>query len=266
MTFVPPATRPPRIRRTAVPRRVPLPPVLRTAVAEFALTCAMLFIVETLARWTFDPGSPLAALLPGLRAKLVVMGLVVGCIVTAVLGPSMRHGTAGHLNPAVSIGLWLLRVFPGTAVLPFVAAQLAGSAAGVVLARGVWGAAVADPVGYAVLGPAPGWSAGAVFAVEAAALGGIMLIVAAAVARPRLARFLPPVVGGCVAAVIIFLGPVEGGGANPARQFGPALLAGRTDLLWAYLFGPVAGALAAAGLAHALRPAAPVPSVLPREG
>ncbi|MBT2365996.1 aquaporin [Streptomyces sp. ISL-10] len=210
----------------------------------------------TAVRWMAGPGTPLADLFPTLTSQLVAMGLLVGVIVVIVLGPSMRRETAGHLNPAVSIGLWLLRVFPVQAVLPFVVAQLAGSVAGVGLARLVWGDAAAR-VGDAALTPAAGWSTGAVFAAEAGAMAVIMLIVAFAGTRPHLLRHLPAVVGACVAAVIIFLGPLSGGGANPARQFGPALVSGTTGLLWVYVLAPVAGSLLAALVAGLLKWRAP---------
>ena len=35
--------------------------------------------------------------------------------------------SGAHLNPAVTVGLWAARRVPGRAVLPFVAAQLAGA-------------------------------------------------------------------------------------------------------------------------------------------
>lgn len=223
-----------------------------TAGYEFALTTATLFTVVSAVRWMAGPGSPFSDLLPTLRGQLIAMGLLVGAIVTAVLGPSMRRGTAGHLNPAVSIGLWLLRVFPGNAVVPFVVAQLAGSLCGVALARLVWGDAAAA-VGDAALAPDDAWGVGSVFAVEAGAMAAIMLVVAFFGTRPPLLRYLPPVIGACVAAVIVFLGPLSGGGANPARQFGPALVSGTTGLLWVYLLAPVAGSLLAAGVAALAR-------------
>ncbi|WP_149184563.1 aquaporin [Streptomyces sp. TRM49041] len=231
------------------------PTRLRTALYECVLTTATLFAVVTAVRWTALPDSPLNRLLPGPESRLVAMGLMVGAIVTAVLGPAMRRGTAGHLNPAVTLALWLLRVFPGRAVAPFVAAQLTGSVAGVALARLVWGEPAAA-VRYAAIAPAPDWHPAAVFAAEAGCMAAILLVVAVAIARPRLAKHLPVVIGGSVAAVVIGFGPLSGGAVNPARQLGPALLSGQTGLLWVYLAAPVAGALLAAGLSAALRPSA----------
>jgi hypothetical protein len=43
----------------------------------------------------------------------------------------------------------------------------------------------------------------------------------------------------------------EGGGATPARQFGPALMGGGVPV-WPYLLGPVAGSLLVAGTVRAL--------------
>ncbi|MEV4333330.1 aquaporin [Streptomyces sp. NPDC049597] len=246
----------PRTEQPPVRVRRRVPRVLETALYEFALSTGMLFTVVTAVRWMAGPGTPLADLFPTLTSQLVAMGLLVGVIVVLVLGPSMRRETAGHLNPAVTIGLWLLRVFPVQAVLPFVVAQLAGSVAGVGLARLAWGDAAAR-VGDAALMPAADWSTGAVFAAEAGAMAVIMLIVAFAGTRPHLLTYLPAVVGACVAAVIIFLGPLSGGGANPARQFGPALVSGTTGLLWVYVLAPVAGSLLAALVAGLLKWRAP---------
>ncbi|MDH2389627.1 aquaporin [Streptomyces sp. HNM0663] len=230
---------------------------LRTALYECALTTGTLFAVVTAARWTALPDSPLSSVLSTPESRLAAMALMVGAIVTTVLGPAMRRGTAGHLNPAVTLALWLLRVFPGRAVAPFVAAQLTGSLAGVALARLVWGEG-ASQIGYAALAPSPDWHTGAVFLAEAGCMTAIMLIVAIAIARPRLAARLPLLIGASVAAVIYFFGPLSGGGVNPARQLGPALLSGRTDLLWVYLAAPVVGAVLAAGISAALRPSASV--------
>ncbi|MFJ6622015.1 aquaporin [Kitasatospora sp. NPDC091335] len=46
--------------------------------------------------------------------------------------------------------------------------------------------------------------------------------------------------------------PRSGGSANPARQFGPALLSGNTTELWIHLLAPVIGASIGAGIRHAL--------------
>ena len=50
-------------------------------------------------------------------------------------------------------------------------------------------------------------------------------------------------IGGTVAADALFGGPVTGASMNPARSFGPALVAGRWSDFWIYVAAPVAGAV-----------------------
>ncbi|MFI0977870.1 aquaporin [Streptomyces sp. NPDC021093] len=220
---------------------------LRQACWELVLTAALLLLVVTAVRWLLVADSPAVAAVPDPTLRLTAVALVVGAVIALVMSPALQRVTAGHLNPAVTVGLWALRAFPGRAVLPFVAAQLVGSALGTFLGRAVWGPA-ADAAAVA-----PGeawhgaWGGAAVPALEAAAMAAMTLLAAYAPGVPRLARALPLLMGGSVAAAIVGLGPVTGGSVNPARQFGPALLSGHTAHLATYLVAPVLGALLAAG-------------------
>jgi glycerol uptake facilitator-like aquaporin len=170
----------------------------------------------------------------------VITGAVVGSLIISPLGRS----SGGHFNPAVTVTLWLLRGLPGRDAAAYIAAQLAGSLAGVMLGRAVLGAVIAHPsVDYAAIQPAAGWPGGAVFAGEAVSLAVLMAFVVAFLDRPVLMRWTPAVVGVGVAALIFAGGMTSGGSFNPARQFGPLLFAGRFSYLWAYLLGPIAGAV-----------------------
>ena len=48
-------------------------------------------------------------------------------------------------------------------------------------------------------------------------------------------------------------GPFDGASMNPARSFGPDVAIGDLSKWWVYLIGPVAGAVAAVGVAQVLR-------------
>jgi glycerol uptake facilitator-like aquaporin len=66
-------------------------------------------------------------------------------------------------------------------------------------------------------------------------------------------RWTPAVVAVGVAVLIVAGGWASGGSFNPARQLGPLLLAGRLTYLWAYVLGPLVGAVMLAILVLALR-------------
>lgn len=233
---------------TALPLRKR--PTLAPAAEEFVLATVMLFLAVTIVRWLREPGSRLY--IADLDTALGVIGVLSGAILTGLILSPLGKRSGGHLNPAVTVSLWLLGAFPGRSVLPYAVAQLAGSTAGTVLAREVWGNTVSAPhVDYAAIAPAPGWQPAAVFLAEAGSMAAIMLAVAYA-AQPRYARLVPYLIGAAVAVVIAFLGPRSGGSINPARQFGPAVLAGQTTDLWIYLLAPVAGAALGIGVHRAL--------------
>ncbi|MFJ8856040.1 MIP/aquaporin family protein [Streptomyces sp. NPDC102437] len=224
---------------------------LRCAAHEFGLTGLLLFLVVTAMRWLLAPDSPTAIGNPDLAPA--VLGALIGVLLTSlILSPSGRY-SGGHLNPAVTVALWLLGAFPGRAVLPYVAAQAAGSLAGTALGGLVWGATARHaPVAYAVVGPAPAWDAAAVLAAEAGAVAAVTLMLGAFLGRPSSRPLLPYAVGLATALIIASLGPRSGGSANPARQLGPALLSGNTTHLWIYLLAPVIGAFIGGGIWHML--------------
>lgn len=225
----------------------------RMFVLEFLITAGILFLIVTSARWIFAPDAPLGSVVKG-RAAFALMAVLFGIANTLIIHYSMTRRTAGHMNPSVSIGLWLLRAFPGRDVVPFCVAQVAGAIAGTALGGLVWGGPAVESVNWAAVGPAPGWDFWEVLTAETVGQLICMTLVAGLLIRPRWEFLIPSVVGACIAGFIFFLGPVAGGAVNPARQFGPALLSGNTTFLAAYLIGPVLGAVLAAALAAGLKP------------
>jgi glycerol uptake facilitator-like aquaporin len=228
------------------PRRLPL----ARAADEFALTTVLLFLAVTVVRWLRDPGSPLY--IADLDVALAVIGVLSGTILTGLIFTPPGRRSGGHMNPAVTVALWLMGVFPGRSVLPYVLAQLTGSAAGTGLGCLAWGHAVfVPPVDYAAIRPAPGWQPVSVFLAEAGCMIVLILLVGLLLVHPGRARLLPYAIGLSVGLVIAVLGPRSGGSINPARQFGPAAFSGQTTDLWIYLVAPILGAVVGAA-AHRL--------------
>ncbi len=60
-------------------------------------------------------------------------------------------------------------------------------------------------------------------------------------------------VGSYIALAGLWGAPVSGASMNPARSLGPALVLNDWTAWWAYLVGPVGGAVIAVGIAYVLR-------------
>jgi glycerol uptake facilitator-like aquaporin len=227
---------------------LPVSRLLRNSAYEAVLTAALLFGVAGIVRWVVGP-SPVSRSIRGIHLELLVVGLLVGLLLAGLIRSPPGKASGGHMNPAISLAMWRLGVFPGRGVLAYWVAQLAGSLLGVLLARALWGRPLADPrVAYSSLAPAPGWSNAALFPVEAASMAVIIILVGLFLSVPRLARYVPWLVGGLIGAAIAGLGTLTGGSVNPAREFGPAVFAGQFGFLATYLLAPLVGAVVAVWL------------------
>lgn len=160
-----------------------------------------------------------------------------------------------HINPAVTIALFATRRFPGSDVIPYIAAQLIGAAAASLLFAWAVGP---DAVTIGGLGAtAPFHGIGYLQAIVIEAIGTFLLmlvIMGVAVDERAPPGFAGLMVGLAVAGIITTTGNLTGASLNPARTFGPYLgdwlLAGQN--LWEffpiYIIGPIVGAVLAAYL------------------
>ncbi|HEY2376047.1 MAG TPA: aquaporin [Gemmatimonadaceae bacterium] len=175
------------------------------------------------------------------------VALAFGLVITVAVAATGHLGGA-HINPAVTIGFWSVRRFPGHDVVPYVVAQCAGAiAASAVLS---W---ILGPVGN--LGATiPALTLGRSFAVEAgysALLGFVIMGVATDARTP--ASVAPFAIGATVFAGALVTGPLTGGSFNPARSLGPAIVGGIWTAHWLYWAAPILGMILAMRCYEVLR-------------
>ena len=181
------------------------------------------------------PG-PVRAVGPGLMVMAIIlfMGTVSGA----------------HLNPVVSVAFALRGNFPWRRVGPYIIAQFAGAVLATLLLIGLLGKH--GSAGLTL--PGPGISTGTALAWEALLTAGLVSVILGTASG---AQALGPIAALGVSSYIIlaglFGGPVSGASMNPARSLGPALVLGDWTSWWAYLVGPLIGALIAVGFAWVLR-------------
>ena len=76
----------------------------------------------------------------------------------------------------------------------------------------------------------------------------LILAILTTAAHPGTRRFTPLVLPAVLSVLVWLEAPISGAGANPARSFGPALVARVSMNPWIYLVGPYLGAILYAGL------------------
>ena len=102
--------------------------------------------------------------------------------------------------------------------------------------------------------PAAGYSAFDAFLMEAVlTLGLLSVILGTASGAQNVGIFGAIGVGAYIALAGLWGSPISGASMNPARTFGPDLVATDFASYWVYVVGPLLGALVAVGAAWVLR-------------
>lgn len=178
----------------------------------------------------------------GLIGIALAHGLALAIVITAV-----GHISGGHINPAVTIGFWVTRKMNTLLSLGYWSAQLLGSVCAAYVLAHLLPPAVWGPVAL-----------GTPDLTDFTRLHGILLegvmtfflvfVVFATAVDPKGAfnKVAGFAIGLTVAADILLGGPFTGASMNPARSFGPALIANHWQNHGVYWAGPLLGGVIAA--------------------
>ncbi|WP_213989550.1 MIP/aquaporin family protein [Sodalis sp. dw_96] len=211
----------------------------------------------------------------GLWEICVVWGLGIALAVYLTAGIS-----GGHLNPAVTIALWLFAAFDGKKVLPYIVAQVAGAFCGAVLTyviyhnmfdlyeqthqmiRGSQGSLFLSSIfsTYPAASISVGLAAFVELVITSILMGLIMALTDDGNGVPK-GPLAPLLIGLLVAVIGAATAPLTGFAMNPARDFGPklftffagwgsmAMTGGRTVPYFIVpIVAPIAGALLGAAV------------------
>ncbi|KAH6768643.1 plasma membrane intrinsic protein 3 [Perilla frutescens var. frutescens] len=162
--------------------------------------------------------------------------------------------SGGHINPAVTFGLFLARKVSLIRAVSYIVAQCLGAISGVGLVKAIMKSSY-NRLGGGANVVADGYNTGT--AVGAEIIGTFVLVytVFSATDPKRNARdshipvLAPLPIGFAVFMVHLATIPITGTGINPARSFGAAVIYGHKkswDDHWIFWVGPFAGALVAA--------------------
>ena len=212
--------------------------LLRKSVAELVGT--YIFVL-------FGPGSVVAfiaafnqTLNPSTLFYLAItfgLGIAIGIMAIANI-------SGGHVNPAVTISLFIAGRFPGKNVVPYIIAQLIGAVLASATVSVLFGYNVANSVqfGATIPGIRGPWVA---FFGEFVLTFFFLWTIMGITSRTNNTAVIAIVIGIYVSIMIFMLGTVSGGSINPARSFGPAVHSGilfnEKYYQWIYWIAPILG-------------------------
>lgn len=198
----------------------------------------------------------LAAAFPNVGIGLLGVAFAFGLSVLT-MAFAVGHISGCHLNPAVSVGLWVGGRFPAAHLVPYIVVQVLGAiAAGGVLYIIATGQAGFDVVqsGFAANGygeHSPGkYALGAALVCEIVMTLMFLLIILGSTDSRAPAGFAPIAIGLGLTLVHLISIPVTNTSVNPARSTGPAVFVGGWALgqLWLFWVAPIIGAMLAGGI------------------
>jgi len=194
------------------------------------------------------------AILAGKGVGLVGISLAFGLTVVT-MAYAIGHISGCHLNPAVSIGLWMAKKFDTKELGPYIGAQIAGAIAGAAVIALIvkTGHADASLDGFAANGVGDQspleYKLVAGLVTEIVMTFFFLFIILGATSKKAPAGFAPLAIGLALALIHLISIPVTNTSVNPARSISQAIFAGSDYLkhIWVFILAPAAGA-AAAGL------------------
>jgi len=205
--------------------------LIRPLAAEFVATFAFVFI---------GAGAVIVDSARGAELGLVGIAIAHGLALSVLISMTMNI-SGGHVNPAVTLGLWIGRKVDWKIGVLYVTAQLVGAVLAGVMVRYLMPDMAGEVTGYG----SPRIS-GLTTTLQALLIEGILTFVLVSAYFGTAVSSRAPAIGGfgiglTLLAAMLVAGPLTGAALNPARAFGPALVAGAWHGQAVYWIGPLAG-------------------------
>ncbi len=204
----------------------------RNLVAEVVGTFALIFV---------GAGSIIVTGGTNLVGIAIAHGLAL-----ALLASALVHVSGALFNPALTIGLWVIRQLDTINTVAYIIAQLVGAVLGAVALLLLFPEAMreASKLGTPLLNPGLSFSQGV--GLEVVLTMFLMLVLLGSSIDQRGAKIGGFGVGLALTMGYLVAGPLTLAAMNPARAFGPALMSGEWADHLAYWIGPIIGAVLAA--------------------
>ena len=225
-------------------RDMPRPPV--RFIFEMIGTAVLLAAGLSVVILMFGDGSPMASLLPNLRLRQAITGFLFGTIGGTIALSRVGRESGAHINPAVTLGFWLMGKIEPRVALGYMGAQLTGAVLGC-LPLLAWGS-MGRSVTFGATTPGAGYTFSAALLGEAVTTFGLVATLCIFIGLRPLRRFTPATMPFLYGLMVPLEAAISGTSTNPARSFGPSVISGEWNGWWIYWLGPMLGTLAGIAL------------------
>jgi len=219
--------------------------------AEAAGTALLLGVGLSIVIFDFGSGSPMVSLLPDAALRRLITGFLFGTTGAAIALSPLGKESGAHINPVVTLAFWLMGKLKARHALGYFAAQMVGAVVGA-LPLVAWGA-MGRSVAFGATEPGAAFGASWALLGETVTSFALIFGLFTFLRHASLKRFTPFLFPPLYAIMVWLEAPISGTSTNPARSFGPSLIAGVWNGWWVYWLGPLAGTLIAVALYHAVR-------------
>lgn len=217
-----------------------MPLMVRRLAAEAFGTFGLVFIGASVVITNNFPGAGF-----GLLGIAFAHALVLSIMVSATMGIS-----GGHVNPAVTVGLLVGRRISPRDAAAYIVAQLGGAVLAGLMVKALIPSGAAKVTSYGAPSISGLYSFTQAISMEAV----LTFFLVSAVYGTAVSKWAPRIGGFGIGLTLMFAilvgGPFTGAALNPARAFGPALMAGQWVGHAAYWIGPLLGGIVAGLLWH----------------
>lgn len=171
-------------------------------------------------------------------------------LILSVMVSALGAVSGAHFNPAVTFGFLVTGRISAMMAALYALAQLAGGVVAAALLKRIFADVWGDVyLGTPMVNVDAGISGGTAILVETILTFLLVVAIFGTAVDPRRPNIGGFGIGLTVAANILIGGDLTGASMNPARSFGPALVANAWDDQWVFWIGPLAGG-AIAGLVY----------------
>ena len=215
---------------------------MKKYLAEFIGTFVLTFV-----------GCGAAALSGGVEGVLGVLGIAMAFgLAIVAMAYSIGNISGCHINPAVSLAMWINKKMDGRDFVGYVVSQVLGAVVAAALLKLI--GSMCDPIitglgtnGYGSLSYVRLDMIGAII-IEIVLTLIFVLTILGVTSKKEYSSVSGLVIGLTLAFVHIIGIPLTGTSVNPARSLGPALFAGGQALnqVWVFILAPLVGAIIAA--------------------